>query len=218
MSLFHDDVPPPRSPSPSSDIFHGEQDVVAGGLEPSGDDAATRLRFTTKFDAVEPLLHLAHRGRTRMRASIDPARFNRFEGGTSSVASRLAALARMREAGYPIGLTIAPIIAAEGWEAAYAALIDAASLASSSHSPTAPSPDLTIELITHRYNEGSRAVLQRWYPGSDLEMGTEGRSEKRTRFGSVKQVYDAITMRALRTFFEAEIARALPSARILSWT
>lgn len=181
-------------------------------------DVATQLRFTSKFDAVEPLLQLTHRGRTRMRASINPARFGRFEGGTSPVAARLAALARMAEAGYPIGLTIAPIIAAEGWEAAYAELIAAASVALSPRSPSAPALDLTIELITHRYSPGSKVVLQRWYPGSGLEMGTEGRTEKRTKFGSVKQVYNAATMRALRTFFEAEIARALPRARILYWT
>ena len=179
-------------------------------------DVATQLRFTSKFDAVEPLLSLAHRGRTRMRASINPARFARFEGGTSPVASRLAALARMSAAGYPIGLTIAPIIAADGWEQAYAELIDAASRALST-TPDAP-PDLTIELITHRYSPGSKAVLQRWYPGSSLDMGTDGRAEKRTKFGSVKQVYDATTMKSLRTFFEAEIARALPFARILYWT
>ncbi len=177
-------------------------------------DVATQLRFTSKFDAVEPLLRLAHRGRTRMRASINPARFARFEGGTSSVASRLAALARMGETGYPIGLTIAPIIAAEGWEAAYAELIDAASAALKGVRDI----DLTIELITHRFSPTSRVVLQRWYPGSDLEMGTEKRTEKRTKFGTVKQVYDTATMRSLRTFFEAEIAQQLPAARILYWT
>ena len=177
-------------------------------------DAAVQLRFTSKFDAVEPLLHLPHRGRTRMRASINPARYGRFEGGTTPVAARLAALARMGAAGYPIGLTIAPIIAADGWEAAYAELIGAAARALS----TVPGPDLTIELITHRYSPGSKQVLQRWYPGSGLEMGTVGRTEKRTKFGSIKQVYDAATMRALRSFFEAEIARVLPYARILYWT
>ena len=177
-------------------------------------DEAVQLRFTSKFDAVEPLLQLPHRGRTRMRASINPARFGRFEGGTSPVAARLAALARMAGAGYPIGLTIAPIIAAPGWEEAYAELIDAAS-AALSHIAV---PDLTIELITHRYTPGSKEVLVRWYPGSGLEMGTEGRSEKRTKFGSVKQVYDAATMQSLKTFFKTEIARALPYARILYWT
>ena len=177
-------------------------------------DAEVQLRFTSKFDAVEPLLRLAHNGRTRMRASINPAAFARFEGGTSPVAARLAALARMGAAGYPIGLTIAPIIAADGWQTAYAELIEAASTALGPRSGS----DLSIELITHRYSPGSRAVLQRWYPGSTLDMGTQGRTEKRTKFGSVKQVYDAPTMKGLRTFFETEIARALPHARILYWT
>jgi spore photoproduct lyase len=177
-------------------------------------EVPTQLRFTSKFDAVEPLLGLAHGGRTRMRASVNPAAFARFEGGTSPVAARLAAIARMAQAGYPIGLTIAPIIAAEGWEQAYGELIDAAAVALS---PVADL-DLTVELITHRYTPGSKAVLESWYPGSDLEMGTAGRAEKRTKFGSVKHVYDADTMRALRRFFEAEIAAKLPAARILYWT
>ena len=41
---------------------------------------------------------------------------------------------------------------------------------------------------------------------------------RRTKFGSVKYVYDADTMRALRIFFEEEIAARLPQARILYWT
>jgi spore photoproduct lyase len=49
-------------------------------------------------------------------------------------------------------------------------------------------------------------------------MGTEGRTTKRTKFGSEKQVYDAATMRALRGFFEERIAAVLPSARVLYWT
>ena len=174
----------------------------------------TQLRFTTKFDAVEPLLGLDHGKRTRMRASINPALYARYEGGTSPVAARLAGLAKMGLAGYPIGLTIAPIIAAEGWELAYATLIAQAAEALAA----VPGLDLTIELITHRYTPGSKAVLESWYPGSKLEMGAENRAEKRTKFGSVKHVYDAATMRTLRGFFEAEIAARLPTARILYWT
>ena len=79
-------------------------------------------------------------------------------------------------------------------------------------------PDLTIELITHRYTPGSKAVLQTWYPGSSLDLGMANRTEKRTKFGSVKYVYDADTMRALRAFFADEIAARLPEARILYWT
>jgi spore photoproduct lyase len=176
-------------------------------------DAAAQLRFTTKFANVDPLLGIDHQGRTRIRASINPRAFARFEGGTAPVADRLRALRRMAEADYPIGLTIAPIIAAPGWEQAYGALIDDAAAMLD-----LPKLDLTIELITHRYNPGSKAVLDSWYPGSQLDMSGANRVTKRTKFGTEKQVYDADTMRTLRTFLERRIGEAMPAARVLYWT
>lgn len=173
-------------------------------------DAAAQLRFTTKFADVGPLLGLDHQKRTRMRASINPAMYARFEGGTAPV----AALADMARAGYPIGLTIAPIIAAEGWREAYGALLADAAAALAGIAGV----DLTIELITHRFTPGSKAVLESWYPGSALDMGADNRTTKRTKFGTEKQVYDAPTMRSLRLFFEERIAALLPAARILYWT
>ncbi|HEY8360973.1 MAG TPA: hypothetical protein VIL30_26235 [Ramlibacter sp.] len=177
--------------------------------------ANAQLRFTTKFAAVEPLLGLDHQGRTRMRASLNPAEFARFEGGTSPVGERLQALRRMADAGYPIGLTVAPIIAADGWQEAYGGLIsDIASVLGE----VAATADLTVELITHRFTPGSKTVLQSWYPGSDLDMSEVGRREKRTRFNAVKHVYDAPTMKNLRCFFEQKITAELPGSRILYWT
>jgi len=177
-------------------------------------EVPAQLRFTSKFADVAPLLGIDHGGRTRMRASINPRAFARFEGGTSPVAARLAALRQMALAGYPIGLTIAPIIASEGWHDAYGALIDDAAAALSD----VPGLDLTVELITHRFTAGSKSVLESWYPGSALDMGTANRVTKRTKFGTEKQVYDAATMRDLRGFFGERIASAMPVARILYWT
>jgi spore photoproduct lyase len=177
-------------------------------------DAQVQLRFTSKFADVRPLLGLAHGRRTRMRASVNPRAYARFEGGTSAVAQRLVGLRRMAMAGYPVGLTVAPIIAANGWEQAYGTLLDDAGAALAGISDL----DLTVELITHRFTGGSKAVLESWYPGSALDMGAANRITKRTKFGGEKQVYDPATMRALRTFFEAKIAAALPAARILYWT
>jgi len=175
-------------------------------------DADAQLRFTSKYADVSPLLDLAHNGRTRMRASVNPAAFARFEGGTSPVAARLSTLAAMATAGYPVGLTVAPIIAAPGWEDAYGALLaDAGAL-------LGQADDLTLELITHRFTDGSREVLTGWYPGSDLPMDPAMRAQKRTKFGGVKHVYDGDTMRSLRRFLEEAVARHLPRARILYWT
>lgn len=177
-------------------------------------DVPAQLRFTTKFADVSPLLDIDHQRRTRMRASINPRLFARFEGGTAPVADRLAALRRMALAGYPVGLTIAPIIAAPGWRDAYGELLVDAGAALAD----VPGLDLTIELITHRFTSGSKAVLDSWYPGSALDMGEGNRTTKRTKFGTEKQVYDADTMRDLRRFFEERIASTLPFARILYWT
>ncbi|MFW2830346.1 radical SAM protein [Sphingomonas sp. ID0503] len=142
-------------------------------------NADAQLHFTTKFADVAALLPLDHGGRTRMRASINPRAFARFEGGTAPVAARLSALRRMADAGYPVGLTIAPIIAAEGWETAYGELIEQAGIALDGVIDL----DLTVELITHRFNPGSKAVLESWYPGSDLDMTGQNRATKRTKLG-----------------------------------
>ncbi len=69
-----------------------------------------QLRATTKFGGVGPLLDLPHGGRTRIRASVNSASAARFEGGTDPVAIRLAGLGALARAGYPVGLTIAPIM------------------------------------------------------------------------------------------------------------
>lgn len=176
-------------------------------------DAPVQLRFTSKFANIAPLVDIDHQRRTRMRASINPVMFARFEGGTAPVEQRLLALREMALAGYPVGLTIAPIIAAEGWQDAYGSLL-ARAAAMLAH----VSDDLTVELITHRFNAGSKAVLQSWYPGSSLDMSPVNRVTKRTKFGTEKEVYDAATMRALRNFFEERIAALLPAARILYFT
>ena len=177
-------------------------------------DAPAQLRFTTKFSAVDPLLDLAHHGRTRMRVSINAPQLMRFEGGAHALHTRLDALARMARAGYPVGLTIAPIMPSGDWRAGYGALIADAAAALGE----VPGLDLTVELITHRFTPGSKAVLEGWYPGSELEMDEAARSEKRNKFGGVKHVYPRDTMRDMRAFFERELARELPQARILYWT
>ena len=177
-------------------------------------EADAQLRFTTKFDGVAPLLPLDHRRRTRIRFSLNPPAFARFEGGTSQVAARIGAMQRAAQAGYRIGLTIAPIIVAPGWEEAYAWLLDCVAEALL----PCPGGDLTVELITHRFTAGSRATLTSWYPGSSLDMSSTRRAEKRTKFGSVKHVYDAPTMKLVRQFFEEALGAKLPSARLLYFT
>jgi len=150
-----------------------------------------------------------------VRVSVNAAGVaGRFEGGTAPVAARLAALRSLGLAGYRLGLTIAPVMPVPGWREEYGTLLDlaAAELAD------VPDLDLTAELITHRFTPGSKEVLLQWYPGTKLEMDEEQRSEKRSKFGGVKFVYRRDEMAQLKAWFNTELGRRLPDARILYWT
>ena len=175
---------------------------------------AAQLRFTTKFADVEPLLGLPHGRRTRVRMSVNAAPLIRFEGGTSPLAARLDALGRLARDGYRVGLTVAPIQPVEGWRQAYADLFAGAAEALAD----VPDLDLTAELITHRFTEKSKAVLQGWYPGSDLDLDEARRSRKLTKFGGTKFVYPAPLMREMRAALTTMLAEHLPAARVLYWT
>ena len=178
-----------------------------------GDEAS--LRFTTKFDAVDDLLPLAHRRRTRMRVSVNADEVTgRFEGGTASTAQRLEGLRRMAVAGYRIGLTIAPIMPVEDWRASYARLLDDVAVALDG----VPDLDLTVEAITHRFTPGSKEVLLGWYPQTRLEMDEDLRTQKRNKFGGVKHVYPREVMTELKGWFAEAIAQRLPGAPLLYWT
>ncbi len=177
-------------------------------------EAPVQLRFTTKFDAVEPLLGLSHNGRTRVRFSVNARGAEQHEGGAPRMAQRLAALRAMASAHYPVGLTVAPILRLPGWMEAYDRLFaDVAEALAGVHAV-----DLTIELITHRFTPKSKDILTGWYPGSSLEMNEAQRSRKTTKFGSVKYVFPREEMVAMRAAIEASIARWLPAARLLYWT
>jgi spore photoproduct lyase len=176
--------------------------------------APVQLRFTTKYDAVQPLLALDHQRHTRIRFSVNAQPAARYEGGTAPVPARLQALRRAALAGYRVGLTIAPIMPVVNWREAYDALL--ADVAAALEG--IPEPDLTVELITHRFTPGSKNVLNEWYPGSDLEMDEARRTRKTTKFNSLKYVYPPEVMRELRMHLERSVADHLPAARILYWT
>ncbi len=176
---------------------------------------AVQLRFTTKFDAVAELLSLDHGRRVRARFYVNAAEIaQRFEGGTARMPARLAALRAMAQAGYRVGLTIAPIIPIPDWELAYAQLLDSVASAVAGIDGL----DLSVELITHRFTPASRDVLLGWYPHTKLEMDPEQRTQKRSKFGGVKFVYPRDVMADMRRWFTTEVDARLPGAQILYWT
>jgi spore photoproduct lyase len=178
-----------------------------------GDDVS--LRFTTKFDDVAELVGIEHHRRTRVRFSVNaPDLARRFDGGTAPLAGRLTALRTLAQAGYPVGLTIAPVMAYPGWQAGYGDLLDQVTTAVAGVEDL----DLTAEIITHRFTPASKDVLLSWYPHTKLEMDEDVRTQKRSKFGGVKYVYPRATMAEMRAWFTAELEARLPAAPLLYWT
>lgn len=121
------------------------------------------LTFPTKFDMVEPLLPLEHKGKTIMRMSVNPHEIiRRIEFGTSPLSSRINALNRMSDAGYKTGLLIAPVIFVENWKKLYKELIEQLA---DTLSKTAKR-QLFIEIIFMTYSYVHRAINAEAFPNA----------------------------------------------------
>ena len=86
----------------------------------------------------------------------------RSEFGTSPLDARLHALEKMSDAGYKVGLLIAPVVLVDGWKSLYAELIT--KLADSLSQKTKGS--LFIEIIFMTYSFVHRAINNEAFPGA----------------------------------------------------
>ena len=83
------------------------------------------ITFPTKFDTIEPLLPLNHGGRVIFRMSVNPQEIiQKVELGTSSLEKRIGAINKMCDAGYKVGLLIAPIVLIDEYKKYYTELFE----------------------------------------------------------------------------------------------
>ena len=82
------------------------------------------LTFPTKFEMVDDLLPLNHKGKIIVRMSVNPEEIiKKVEFGTSRLEGRINAINKLAEAGYKIGILIAPVILVDNWKELYKDLI-----------------------------------------------------------------------------------------------
>ena len=83
-----------------------------------------KLTLPTKFDMVDDILNLDHQGKITIRMSVNPEEIiNKVEFGTSMLKERVIAINKLKEAGYNVGILIAPVIMVENWKQLYSDLI-----------------------------------------------------------------------------------------------
>ena len=82
------------------------------------------LTFPTKFSMVDDILPLNHNGKVIIRMSVNPEEIiKNVEFGTSRLLDRIEAINKVKEAGYKVGILIAPVIMVDNWKEKYLELI-----------------------------------------------------------------------------------------------
>lgn len=78
------------------------------------------LTFPTKFDMIDPILNINAKNRVIPRMSVNPQEIiNMVEFGTSRLNDRINAINKLKDAGYNVGILVAPIILIDNWEKLY---------------------------------------------------------------------------------------------------
>jgi len=188
------------------------ENMVTGNLvytiERFAREGRGHLTFPTKFDAIEPLLGLDHRGRVIFRMSVNPEDvIRRVEIGTSPLSGRIRALNDMAEAGYRVGLLIAPVILLPNWQSLYGELIDILSAKLSEKVRR----EGFIEIILMTYSYVHNAINTEAFPNAVNLLDRE----KMTGRGRGKYWYKNEERAQAEAFLREKLARSLPETPIL---
>ncbi len=163
--------------------------------------------FATKFADVDGLLGLEHRGKTQVRISVNPTYvIKKVEIGTAKLSSRIEAANKLYNAGYKVGINIAPIILLDDWKELYSGLFD--------ELETRLDPQLKrqlfFELIFMTYGLANDTINSKALPGTlnvfeKYKMRTKGRGKYCYRDNIVKEA---------REFMLAKVASKFPDATV----
>lgn len=122
-----------------------------------------KLAFPTKFDMVEPILNLDHQGKIIIRMSINPEEIiQKVEFGTSRLKARIEAINQLVEAGYIVGILIAPIILVQNWENLYEKLLKEVRIRLTGKAKK----QVFFELIFMTYSYVHNAINQEAFPNA----------------------------------------------------
>lgn len=165
------------------------------------------LTFPTKFDMVDPILNLNHNGRVIVRMSVNPEKIiQRVEFGTSSLENRVKAINKLKEAGYKVGILIAPIILIDDWEEEYENLIKYLKENLSEE----VKKDAFFELIFMTYSYVHKMINQDAFPNA-IKIFDE---EKMTGRGKGKYTYKEQERKEGEAFFRGKMQKYFPNNKI----
>ena len=177
-------------------------------IENFKDSKKGKLTFPTKFDMVEPLLDLDHKGKVIARVSVNPEEIiNNVEFGTSRLDGRINAINSLKEAGYEVGILIAPVIFVENWKEEYLALIKTLE----SRLSTKVKKDVFFEIIFMTYSYVHTKINEEAFPKA-INLYNK---ELMTGRGRGKYWYKAKLREEGERFFIENMKKYFPNNEIL---
>lgn len=121
------------------------------------------LTFPTKFDMVDEILPLNHNGKIIVRMSVNPEEIiNKIELGTSRLKNRIIAINKLKQAGYKVGILIAPVVLVPNWKNLYEELIKQLSENLSEE----VKKDVFFEIIFMTYSYVHKMINQEAFPNA----------------------------------------------------
>lgn len=188
------------------------ENTITGNLEWTienfGKNERGYITFPTKFDMVNSLLNLEHKGRTIIRMSVNPEEIIRkVEFGTSSLENRLMALNSLKEAGYKIGILVAPVILIKDWEALYRELF---SILAEKLSQKVKN-EVFFEIIFMTYSYIHRMINTEAFPNA-IDLYDKNIMTGR---GRGKYCYNGVARSKGEEFIRLELSRYFPNNKIM---
>ncbi len=121
------------------------------------------LTFPTKFDMIDDLLELDHQGRVIFRMSLNPQYvITHTEFRTSNLENRIKALNKMCDAGYKVGILLAPIVLVENYQKHYIELFETMQQLLSEK----VKKEMFFEVIFMTYSYVHRAINNQAFPNA----------------------------------------------------
>lgn len=166
------------------------------------------ITFPTKFDMVDSILGLDHQGKVIVRVSLNPEDIiNKIEFGTSRLDGRINAINKLKEAGYKIGILIAPVVMVENWKELYLELIKQLESKLSKNVKN----DVFFEVIFMTYSYVHTKINEEAFPNA-INLYNK---EKMTGRGRGKYMYKKDLREDGEAFIREQLAKYFPNNEIL---
>lgn len=166
------------------------------------------LTFPTKFDMVDSICQIEHKGKIIPRMSVNPETIiNQVEFGTSRLKERVIATNKLKAAGYNVGILIAPVIFVENWKEEYENLIKYLKENLSEE----VKKEAFFEIIFMTYSYVHRMINKEAFPNAI----TLYNQEQMTGRGRGKYMYREYIRKQGEAFFREKLAKYFPENKII---